>query len=77
MVSAINLDPREAPLHQFRQVYRALLENLTFPAAPDGTVPHTSVVDRLASLGADAGIAGHGREYGAGGPAAGEHAAPV
>ena len=44
VVSTVNLDPREAPLHQFRQVYRALLENLTFPAAADGTVPHTSVV---------------------------------
>ena len=31
-VSAINLDPREAPLHLFPQVYRALLETLTFPA---------------------------------------------
>jgi hypothetical protein len=36
VVSAINLDPREAPLHQFRQVYRALLDTMTFPfgAAP-------------------------------------------
>ena len=32
VVSAINLDPREAPLHQFRQVYRALLDRMTFPA---------------------------------------------
>ena len=39
VVSAINLDPREAPLHQFRQVYRALLESLTFPAGTDGSVP--------------------------------------
>lgn len=31
VVSAVNLDPREAPLHQFRQVYRALLDNMTFP----------------------------------------------
>ncbi len=31
VVSAINLDPREAPLHQFRQVYRALLDAMTFP----------------------------------------------
>lgn len=31
VVSAINLDPRESPLHLFRQVYRALLETLTFP----------------------------------------------
>ncbi len=31
VVSAINLDPREAPLHQFRQVYRALLDTMTFP----------------------------------------------
>jgi bacteriophage exclusion system BrxC/D-like protein len=35
-VSAINLDPREAPLHRFRQVYRALLQALTLPAAQDG-----------------------------------------
>ena len=34
-VSAINLDPREAPLHQFRQVYRALLHGLTFPAVSE------------------------------------------
>jgi hypothetical protein len=32
VVSAINLDPREAPLHQFRQVYRALLDALTIPS---------------------------------------------
>ena len=27
VASAINLDPREVPFHQFRQVYRALLEH--------------------------------------------------
>ncbi len=32
VVSAVNLDPREAPMHQFRQVYRALLDHMTFPA---------------------------------------------
>jgi len=41
VVSAINLDPREAPLHQFRQVYRALLDNMTFP----GGLEPTSFVD--------------------------------
>ena len=44
-VSAINLDPREAPLHQFRQVYRALLQGLTFPAEPAGAVAYTSFID--------------------------------
>jgi hypothetical protein len=43
VVSAINLDPREAPLHQFRQVYRALLENLTLPAGTDGTTPRPTL----------------------------------
>jgi hypothetical protein len=37
VVSAINLDPREAPLHQFRQVYRALLDTMTFPAGVELT----------------------------------------
>ena len=36
VVSAVNLDPREVPLHQFRQTYRALVRSLTFPPA-DGT----------------------------------------
>jgi hypothetical protein len=35
VVSAINLDPREAPMHQFRQVYRALLETMTFPVGAE------------------------------------------
>ena len=43
VVSAINLDPREAPLHQFRQVYRALLESLTFPAGTDGSSPRPAL----------------------------------
>jgi hypothetical protein len=43
-VSAVNLDPRAAPLHQFRQVYRALLESLTLPSIADGAAPHTSLV---------------------------------
>ncbi|MBF0467492.1 MAG: DUF2791 family P-loop domain-containing protein [Desulfamplus sp.] len=30
-VSYINLDPREIPFHNPKQVYRALMENLTFP----------------------------------------------
>ena len=37
VVSAINLDPREAPLHQFRQVYRALLDAMTFPVGAEAT----------------------------------------
>ncbi len=37
VVSAINLDPREAPLHQFRQVYRALLDTMTFPVGAETT----------------------------------------
>jgi hypothetical protein len=45
VVSAINLDPREAPLHLFRQVYRALLESLTFPAGSDASATPTSLVD--------------------------------
>ncbi|MGH8065754.1 MAG: BREX system ATP-binding domain-containing protein [Candidatus Entotheonellia bacterium] len=44
-VSAINLDPREAPLHQFRQVYRALLQTLTFPAGGEGSAAHLSLID--------------------------------
>src|SRR5438132_7199230 len=37
VVSAINLDPRAVPLHQFRQVYRALLRTMALPpATPDG-----------------------------------------
>lgn len=38
VVSAINLDPREVPWHLLRQVYRALMTALTFPAASDGVV---------------------------------------
>jgi hypothetical protein len=44
-VSAINLDPREAPLHQFRQVYRALLHGLTFPVEPEGSAAYASFPD--------------------------------
>ena len=46
VVSAINLDPREVPLHHFRQTYRALLRSLTFPptAGTDGSL--TSFLDR-------------------------------
>ena len=35
VVSAVNLDPRETPLHQFRYVYRALMQALTFPDQND------------------------------------------
>jgi hypothetical protein len=44
-VSAINLDPREAPLHQFRQVYRALLQGLTFPVEPESSATYASFID--------------------------------
>ena len=44
-VSAINLDPREAPLHQFRQVYRALLHGLTFPAVSENPAAYASLID--------------------------------
>jgi hypothetical protein len=40
-VSAINLDPREIPWHQSRQVYRALLTALTFPSLQQGEAPKT------------------------------------
>ncbi len=44
-VSAINLDPREAPLHQFRQVYRALLQGVTFPAVSENPPAYASLID--------------------------------
>jgi BREX system ATP-binding protein BrxC/D len=44
-VSAINLDPREVPLHQFRQVYRALLHGLTFPAESESSAAYASLID--------------------------------
>ncbi len=31
IVSSINLDPREVPLHNLKQLYRSIMENLTFP----------------------------------------------
>ncbi|MBF0411150.1 MAG: DUF2791 family P-loop domain-containing protein [Desulfamplus sp.] len=31
VVSTINLDPREVPFHNLKQVYRSIMENLTFP----------------------------------------------
>jgi bacteriophage exclusion system BrxC/D-like protein len=46
VVSAINLDPREVPLHQFRQTYRALMRSLTFPSTAGTDVSPTSVLDR-------------------------------
>ena len=45
VVSAINLDPREVPLHQFRQVYRALLRAMTLPASPAGTAAPVSFIE--------------------------------
>lgn len=33
VTSMVNLDPREIPFHDFRQVYRALVANLRFPEA--------------------------------------------
>ncbi|XCN71080.1 MAG: BREX system ATP-binding domain-containing protein [Candidatus Electrothrix aestuarii] len=37
-VSLINLDPREVPLHDFRQVYRALVSQISFPDSDDPLV---------------------------------------
>ncbi len=42
-VSLVNLDPREAPLHQYRQVYRSLVETLVFPAGAHGAPPPGSL----------------------------------
>ena len=44
-VSAVNLDARETPLHRFRQVYRALLQGLAFPAEPEKSVAYASFID--------------------------------
>ena len=38
VTSFINLDPREIPFHDFRQVYRALVENIRFPDSDDDTL---------------------------------------
>ncbi len=38
VVSSINLDPREVPLHDFRQVYRALMSQIFFPEGDDSLV---------------------------------------
>jgi hypothetical protein len=46
VVSAINLDPREVPLHQFRQTYSALMRSLTFPPTAGTDVSPTSLLDR-------------------------------
>ena len=46
VVSAINLDPREVPLHQFRQTYRALMRSLTFPPTAGSEVAPMSFPDR-------------------------------
>jgi hypothetical protein len=45
VVSAINLDPRQAPLHQFQQVYRALLHGLTFPATSERPAAYASLIE--------------------------------
>jgi hypothetical protein len=45
VVSAVNLDPREAPLHQFRQVYRTLLDTLTFPSDSATPLAPASIVE--------------------------------
>lgn len=45
VVSAINLDPREVPLHQFRQVYRALLRAMILPAGGVGTAVPVSFIE--------------------------------
>lgn len=45
VVSAINLDPREVPLHQFRQVYRAVLRAMMLPAGHVGTATPVSFID--------------------------------
>ncbi len=38
VVSSINLDPREVPMHDFRQVYRALVSQISFPNSDDSLV---------------------------------------
>jgi len=38
VVSLINLDPREIPFHDFRQVYRALMAAIRFPGSNDNLV---------------------------------------
>ena len=51
VVSAVNLDPRETPLHQVRQVYRALMQALTFPHQPPQTdQPHRADEAEQATL---------------------------
>jgi hypothetical protein len=45
VVSAINLDPREVPLHHFRQTYRALMRSLTFPSTAGSDVAPRSFLD--------------------------------
>jgi hypothetical protein len=45
VVSAINLDPRETPLHLLRQVYRAVMQTLTFPDGPEEPAAPASFAD--------------------------------
>jgi P-loop Domain of unknown function (DUF2791) len=44
-VSAMNLDPREVPLYQFRQVYRALLRAMILPSGHVETAGPVSFID--------------------------------
>jgi P-loop Domain of unknown function (DUF2791) len=45
VVSAINLDPRQTPLHLLRLVYQALLHTMTFPADSAESGPAVSLLD--------------------------------
>ena len=38
VVSSINLDPREVPMHDLRQVYRALVSQISFPNSDNSLV---------------------------------------
>lgn len=40
VTSMVNLDLREVPLHNFREVYRALVANLRFPGSDEGLAAH-------------------------------------
>ena len=77
VVSAINLDPREVPLHHFRQTYRALLRSLTFPPTAGTDVVPNVLPGPLAHLVTSA--ATHGRRPGGVScrVATGSHAPPV
>ena len=51
VVSTVNLDAREVPLHQFRHTYRALLQGLILP--PQDSVTPGLVPGHVAGLGQD------------------------